>query len=135
MRLKSQAVSLPPRIPSLKKRAEYLRVSASGRKFITDSFILLAAPRPLREGEHACVHLGLTVTRKMGGAVIRNRIRRRLREAFRTAAPELAQAGHDYVLIARKNALLCEFTALIRDLQFALPRVHRVRSARPKDAS
>lgn len=84
--------------------------------------------------EHAAaeaeVRFGLTVTKKLGNAVVRNRIKRRLREAFRQAAAE-ATPGHDYVLIARKNALLCPFSALIGDVQFALPRVHKAAISAP----
>jgi len=80
---------------------------------------------PAHATASADVRFGLTVTKKLGNAVVRNRIRRRLREAFRQAGPGCATAGHDYVLIARTNALLCEFSTLIGDLQFALPRVHK----------
>jgi ribonuclease P protein component len=110
------------KINSIKKRADFLLISAGGSKFAVSTFILLTLPGPKPDS----VRFGLTATKKLGGAVVRNRIRRRLREAFRAAAPGHAKPGHDYVLIARKNALLCEYATLIRDLQFALPRVHKM---------
>lgn len=94
---------------------------------------MLTAPTPEYLAASADVRLGLTVTKKIGNAVVRNKIRRRLREAFAQAAPEAAKHGQDYILIARKNALLCEFSALIGELQFALRRVHKVKP-QPFDA-
>lgn len=58
---------------------------------------------------------GLTVTKKIGNAVVRNRIRRRLRAAVGAASPQ-AQAGADYVLIARAAALTLPFERLVTDL-------------------
>jgi ribonuclease P protein component len=64
------------------------------------------------------------VTKKLGGAVVRNRIRRRLKEAVRLSAPPEARPDFDYVLIARDGALKCHFTDLRCDLSVALRRVH-----------
>lgn len=118
------------RVTSIKKRSEFQRITAENRKFIQPSFIMLcvptlvintASPPPINQ-----IRLGLTVTKKVGNAVVRNRIRRRLREAFNACA-ENAQKPHDYVLIARSNALLCEFNTLIREVNFALSRIHSVK--------
>jgi ribonuclease P protein component len=114
--------NLTMRIETIKKRADFLRVSAAGKKYSAKSVLLLTGPMP--EHGAADVRFGLTVTKKLGNAVVRNRIKRRLREAFRQVAPEHAKTGHDYVLIARTSALLCPFSALVQDLEFALPRVH-----------
>ena len=71
---------------------------------------------------------GLTVTKKVGCAVERNRIRRRLREALRT--PGLAaKAGHDYVIVARRDALTAPFAVLVNELSQALE--FRGRAAKP----
>jgi ribonuclease P protein component len=64
------------------------------------------------------------VTKKLGGAVVRNRIRRRLKAAVGLVAPELARANHDYVLVARAAAFERDFDALKKDLERALQRVH-----------
>lgn len=69
--------------------------------------------------------IGLTVTKKMGGAVIRNRIRRRLRAAAREVFPADATPGCDYVLIARKAAETRNFAALLDDMKRALLSLSR----------
>jgi ribonuclease P protein component len=72
--------------------------------------------------------LGLTVTKKLGTAVIRNRIKRRLREAARLVFLENAAAGFDYVAIARPAALTADFSVLLDDMKRALLRL----TAHPK---
>jgi ribonuclease P protein component len=68
---------------------------------------------------------GFTVTKRLGSAVVRNRIRRRLKEALRTQALASAEAGIDYVVIARAAALRRSFDALADDFQQGLAKVHR----------
>jgi len=70
------------------------------------------------------VRFGYTVTKKLGGAVVRNRIRRRLKAAVGLVAPKLARSGHDYVLVARLAAYDRAFPELKKDLERALQRVH-----------
>lgn len=86
-----------PTITTLKKRADFLRLN-HGKKFVTDHFILRYAP----SGD-AMTRVGYTVTTKCGNAVIRNRIKRRLRALVREHK-ELAVPGMDYVFIARADA-------------------------------
>ena len=69
--------------------------------------------------------VGFTVTRKIGNAVVRNRIRRRLKEALRAARLLEAEADHDYVLIARREALARSFAALVEDLRRGFRAVQR----------
>ena len=68
---------------------------------------------------------GFTVTRQVGKAVERNRIRRRLKAAVRGVGPDHAKRDFDYVLIARRPALTLEFAALVSELTKAFARVHR----------
>ncbi len=70
--------------------------------------------------------IGLTVTKKLGGAVIRNRIRRRLRAATREVFPDCALPGTDYVLIARPAAYDRKYTLLLDDMKRALLRLSPV---------
>ncbi len=118
----------PVAVDTIKKRADFLRISQRGQKFITQSFIMLMLPE---EGSGA-LRIGYTVTKKMGNAVCRNRIKRRLREAVRQVMPEYGRPGHAYVLIARQAALQCPFEALLRDMRFACERIGRVRPAARK---
>lgn len=82
------------------------------------AFLLQAVRRP---GQPA--RFGVTVTRKVGNAVERNRIRRRLRAAVASAA--VSTAGADYVLVARRGALTRAFTDLVTDLAGALATAER----------
>ena len=69
--------------------------------------------------------VGFTVTKKQGEAVIRNRIKRRLREIARLHLGEHAQPGFDYVLIGRAQAAVRDFSELEKDFNSALKRLHR----------
>jgi ribonuclease P protein component len=119
-------------VARLKRRADFLR-AANGRKSHARALTVQMTPRPM-EGGGECVpesaRVGLTVTKRVGGAVERNRIRRRLREALR-AVPQLAiRPGHDYVIVARRDALAMPFSVLTAELDRAVRRVH----AKPADA-
>jgi ribonuclease P protein component len=110
----------------LKKRADFLR-AAAGRKFHTNALTVQVTPQPTSGADGFTgndVRVGLTVTKKVGGAVERNRIRRRLREALRTAPRLAMRPGHDYVIVARRDALVMPFAALIAELDRAVRRVH-----------
>lgn len=112
-----------PVVQRLKRRPQFLAVAASGKRVSAPSFTLQAAPRPEAEPAEA-IGIGLTATRRLGGAVVRNRARRRLRAAVaRTAA--CAAPGFDYVLIARAEAVRQRFAELERDLCAAFRRVDK----------
>jgi ribonuclease P protein component len=68
--------------------------------------------------------VGFTCTKKLGNAVTRNRIRRRLKEAARLAMPVLAKPDHDYVLIGRSAAETRGFEQLTKDIISALTKLH-----------
>jgi ribonuclease P protein component len=104
----------------LKERADFL-AAATGSKVATAAFVLQARVR----GDAAPCRVGFTVSRKVGTAVERNRVRRRLRDVVRRAAGGLLQSGHDYVLIGRRNALHRQFDRLTEDFENALRRLER----------
>ncbi len=125
------AATEPPRWGRLVKRAEFQRVSR-GRRTQVDGFVLQANRR---EETNLAVgpRVGLTVTKKVGNSVQRNRIRRRLREALRRVSALEALPDHDYVLMAREAALTRNFEALVGDVgrAFALMRRVKPRSNAP----
>ena len=81
-----------------------------------------------RDGD-ATIRIGFTATRKVGGAVIRNRAKRRLREAARALAPHLGVAGSDYVFIARMGTADRDWDRLLDDVKSALTRLATPRPA------
>lgn len=121
-----QDVPPPPRLGRLRKRAEFLRIAAHGKKAAMPGVIVQslagAATQPHLDGE-AELWLGITVSRKVGNSVARNRARRRLREAARKVLPRAAAHGHDYVLIGRTETLTRPFPALIADIETALRKM------------
>ena len=73
-----------------------------------------------RGDDSALVRIGFTATKRIGGAVVRNRAKRRLREAARRLAPLHARAGHDYVFIARGGTAMRPWDRLLDDIKSAL---------------
>ncbi len=71
----------------------------------------------------ALIRVGFTATRRVGGAVVRNRAKRRLREAARQLLPQLARPGCDYVLIARGGTVSRPWPRLLDDVKSALIRL------------
>jgi ribonuclease P protein component len=118
-----------PGVTTLKMRAEFLRVR-KGARWAGSAFVLEAKERRGRDdgapASQQGPRFGFTVTRQIGKAVERNRIRRRLKAAVRGVSLEHARDDFDYVLIARKPALTSAFAAIVADLVKALERVHRV---------
>jgi ribonuclease P protein component len=81
--------------------------------------VIQALPQP----SHIRIGVGFTATKKVGGAVVRNRAKRRLREAARLLLPEHGRAGHDYVFIARQGAAERPWPRLLDDVKSALIRL------------
>ena len=103
----------------LRQRTDFL-AAATGVKVPVTGFVLQALDRR----EDGPVRVGFTVSRKVGSATERNRVRRRLREVVRLSPAEQMQPGYDYVLIGRRAALGLPFDRLIEDFDRALRRVH-----------
>lgn len=103
----------------LKRRAEFLLLAAKGRKAPMPGLVLQA----LKRGDTAPARLGFTVTKRVGNAVVRNRTRRRLKEAARLNLAEQPLAGVDLVLIGRAATRGRDFGALREDLRRALAKV------------
>jgi ribonuclease P protein component len=102
----------------LRQRADFL-AAAAGAKVPTAAFVLQARKR----ANGGPVRIGFTVSRKVGTAVERNRVRRRLKEIVRLSAATGLCSGHDYVLIGRRAALSLPFEQITEDFKRALRRL------------
>ena len=101
------------------RRADYLAANR-GQRQTTPAFILLVLDR--RDGDVG-VRLGITVSKKVGGAVVRNRMKRRFRVLGREILSAHALPGADHVLIGRREGIERDFGALRTELLAALARV------------
>lgn len=111
-------------VETLKVRSDFLR-TAQGRRQGTGSFLLQGRARG---DDRAVVRIGFTASKKIGNAVARNRAKRRMRALAREILPALAQAGWDYVLVAKPEATVSrDFKDMRADLGHALRSVHKVR--------
>lgn len=113
----------------LRRRAEFQRVSR-GRRAQVETFTLQVNARAEPDANAPNARIGFTVTKKVGGAVQRNRIRRRLKEALRQAGTVAPFPGHDYVLMARRDALTKPFAALVADIERAFAQTSRLKPLR-----
>lgn len=105
----------------MRKRGDFL-AARDGRKTGTRAFLLVRHPR---NDASSSVRVGLTVTKKIGSAVLRNRIKRRLRAACRAVLPLHAEPGCDYVLVARGAAATIDFEPLCEEFAQALRTLAR----------
>lgn len=110
---------LPVSYGVLRKRSEFLDVRRGVK--IRGAFVLVEAATRTDE---ASPRLGLTVSRKNGNAVRRNRIRRRLREAVRLHGARDMAAGNDYVIVSTPRALRAPFDALCADVASAFAQAN-----------
>lgn len=121
---------------TIQQRRDFLSAASKGKKFIAGTFVLQMVARPEEHPvTNGCARFGFTVTKQMGNAVARNRIKRRLREAVRLSALSHALPKHDYVIISRHKALSCPFSDLLRDMEFAFSRIPYMKDthrAKPK---
>jgi ribonuclease P protein component len=102
----------------LRRRSEFLS-AAKGLRFNAQAFSVQAVRRP-QAGE---VRFGFTTTKKIGNAVERARMRRRLKEAIRTTEGLPVREGHDYVFLARREALTTPFAELSTQIVRALAEI------------
>ena len=103
-------------IERLKRRPDFL-AAAKAASCARGAVVLQARDRA---DDQSLVRVGFTATKKIGGAVVRNRAKRRLREAARRLVPLLAKPGHDYVFIARGGAPTRPWERLLDDVKSAL---------------
>ena len=83
------------------------------------------------DDEAESIRVGFTVSRRVGNAVVRNRVKRRLRAAAELVLTDHAMPGHDYVLIGRAANVRCSFPKIVRDLETALMKLDVYRDDSP----
>lgn len=107
-------------IEVIRKRADFLAANR-GKRFVTPNFVLLAHRR---HGDHAIpsetIRHGITVTKKIGNAVVRNRMKRRFRALLAETLPSHGIIGVDHIMIGRKTDNEADFAAMKSDLQKGL---------------
>jgi ribonuclease P protein component len=109
------------RLNILKKRADFLAANG-GQRASTPGFVLLVRNR---EDLDPAMRVGFTVTKKIGGAVIRNRMKRRFRALAREIVPTKGLAGADHVMIGRSNGIERDYSLLRSELEAALDKLRR----------
>lgn len=112
----TQVTSTESSIAVLTKRADFLAANR-GLRNARPGFVLLARPNG---GEG--IRFGITVTKKIGNAVVRNRMKRRFRELLRAALPQQGLPDHDHVLIGRSGGVERDFQTMADELEKALAR-------------
>lgn len=110
----------------IRKRSDFLAANR-GLRVARPGFVLLARPN-----DGLGKRYGITVTRKIGNAVVRNRMKRRFRELLWAALPEQGLPDHDHVLIGRESGIERDFAALRTELAAALARAAQGRGDRPR---
>ncbi len=117
------------KIERLKKRAQFL-AAAQGPSCARGSVVIQRLPQP----ERPTLAVGFTATKKIGGAVQRNRAKRRMREAARMLLPLHGEASHDYVFVARAGAIDRPWDRLLDDVKTALLSLAAGRADPPRPA-
>lgn len=102
-------------VPTLKTSHDFRRIAQTGQKWVTPAFIM-----QISKNDGTGFRLGLTVSRKVGNAVVRNRAKRRLRETVRLYLQQNNPGDIDIVLIGRTAAADIDFVKLQKDFRWAL---------------
>ena len=110
----------------LTRRADFVAANR-GLRVARPGFVLLAHPNGGLGKRY-----GVTVTKKIGNAVVRNRMKRRFRELLRAALPEAGLPDHDHVLIGREGGIERDFAALREELAAALARATAGKGDKPR---
>ncbi|AWW72824.1 ribonuclease P protein component [Erythrobacter sp. KY5] len=108
------------------RRADFVAAN-KGLRNAKPGFVLLTRPN---DGEG--MRYGITVTKKIGNAVVRNRMKRRFRELLRAALPEGGLANHDHVLIGRSGGVERDYSTMVEELHAALNRAQEGKGDTPR---
>ena len=116
------------KLETIAKRADFLAAN-NGIRVARPGFVLLVNPLARPDGLQ---RFGVTVTKRIGNAVARNRMKRRLRALAREILPSQGIAGADHVLIGRENGIERDFALLRQELEAALSRVAACKGDPPR---
>ena len=108
----------------LKQRADFLAAASDAKASGTIAHVSGFVMQMRARGDNRPARVGFTVSKKVGNAVERNRVRRRLREFVRHA-PDALPPGCDYVLIGRRAAIALPFAKLTQDFHGALTKLSK----------
>ena len=116
----------------IRKRRDFLAAN-KGLRVARPGFVLLARPNNLEGGDgQGTIRFGITVTKKIGNAVVRNRMKRRFRELLRDELPVHGLPGHDHVLIGRDGGVERDFAQLREELRAARARAREGKGDPPR---
>jgi len=103
-----------PKSHRLLRQADFRIVMDEGRKTVCPELVVFCHPQPSDKNDQIPHHarLGIVVSKKVGNSVVRNRVKRRLREAFRKSSLENIPSGWDFVVLARAQASRSDSTTL-----------------------
>jgi len=116
-------------LPVLTRRSDFLAANR-GMRIARPGFVLLANPNGSEQ-----MRYGITVTKKIGNAVVRNRMKRRFRALLRELLPERGLPGTDHVLIGREGGIERDFGLLREELSAALARAAAGKGDPPRKRS
>lgn len=119
----------------LKKRSDFLLAAQSGQKWISKTLIIQLNPRTSSSSadhDDPSLRFGLTVSKKVGNAVTRNRVKRRLRSAVKDVLQSKPLPLADIVLIARAGAKEASYQTLVSDLRWSLKRLGLIQGQNSK---
>lgn len=118
------------RIATIRNRADFVAANR-GIRVARPGFVLLVH-RDVVPAAEADVRFGVTVTKKIGNAVVRNRMKRRFRALLRDALPQAGIHGADHVLIGREGGVERDYSALREELAIALVRAAQGKGDPPR---
>jgi ribonuclease P protein component len=114
-------------LATIKKREDFVRASNSNLKYFSKNVIVIVQKIEEQDSiiDNETYHIGYVVTKRVGNAVIRNKIKRRLRHIIRDNYKTLMENGFHYVIIAKSNIKNSKFGDIERDVKFCLKNLSK----------
>lgn len=109
------------KIESIKKRKTFVDISKNGKSFVTKGLVLQSK----KYDGFSDLKFSVTATKKLGKAVVRNKVKRRLRAAFKIAIKNTGLSGYYIVAIGRYTTAQRDFDKLVADFSYALSKINK----------